>query len=93
VVDYFRAELATAAIAMATANHPLASVCVFYFDRGSNRTSYDFARVLGVIALTQSPGRTGICSDNAGAASRLVTCESDPEYGNVRYCALHRAVL
>ena len=42
---------------------------IAHSDRGSNYTSRDYAELLDELGLSQSPGRTGICYDNAAAES------------------------
>lgn len=77
MADHFRADLVTAAIRMAAANHPLAPECIFHSDRGSNYTSRAYGDVLGELNLRQSLGRTGICFDNAAAESFFATLKKE----------------
>ena len=77
MADHFRADLVTAAIRMAAANHPLTPECIFHSDRGSNYTSRAYGDVLRELNLRQSLGRTGICFDNAAAESFFATLKKE----------------
>jgi len=59
--DNYKTPIIEMAIEMAARNHALAENAIFHSDRGSNYTSRQFARTLGIYNLRHSVGRTGIC--------------------------------
>jgi transposase InsO family protein len=67
--DHYRTPLICSALDMAAGNVDLVDGCVFHSDRGSNYTSYEFAKKLDGMNMRQSVGRTGVCWDNAMAES------------------------
>ncbi len=67
--DNYQTPLISAALRDATAKHELQPQAIFHSDRGSNYTSYEFAKTIADLDLRQSMGRTGICYDNAMAES------------------------
>lgn len=69
MADHYKTPLIESALDMAANNIELASGCVFHSDRGSNYTSYDFAKKIEGLDMCQSVGRTGACWDNAMAES------------------------
>lgn len=69
MAEHFRAALPAAALDMAAARADIAAEAIFHSDRGSNYTSYDFAKKLRQLGMRQSVGRTGVCWDNAMAES------------------------
>lgn len=83
MADHYRTELITAAIEMASANHPLEPKAVFHSDRGSNYTSRDYAATLARLNLRPSLGRTGICYDNAASESFFATLKKERVYRTV----------
>ena len=50
---------------------------IFYTDRGSNYTSYEFGKVLAGLDLRRSMGRTGVCYDNAMAESFFAALKNE----------------
>jgi putative transposase len=69
MADHYKTSLIEAAIDMAATNVRIALDAIFHSDRGSNYTSYDFAKKLKELGIRQSVGRTGVCYDNAMAES------------------------
>jgi transposase InsO family protein len=69
MANHFRSPLIAAAIDMAATRIDLADQAIFHSDRGSNYTSYNFAKKLKSVDMLQSVGRTGVCWDNAMAES------------------------
>ncbi|WP_433662322.1 IS3 family transposase [Nocardia sp. CA-128927] len=69
MADHFRTSLICSALDMAASNIELIDECVIHSDRGSNYTSYEFAKKLADLGFRQSVGRTGVCWDNAMAES------------------------
>jgi transposase InsO family protein len=69
MADHYRTSLIEAAIDSADGSINIQSGCIFHSDRGSNYTSYDFAKKLNGMGMRQSVGRTGVCWDNAMAES------------------------
>lgn len=69
VEDKYNAGLVCAAMTMAAGRIQLPQGAIFHSDRGSQYTSYDFARLLREEGVRQSVGRTGICFDNSMAES------------------------
>jgi putative transposase len=69
MADHYKTSLITAAIDSAAGAIDLQPGCIFHSDRGSNYTSYDFAKKLANLDMRQSVGRTGVCWDNAMAES------------------------
>lgn len=66
--DHMRAELCTAALAMARDHGYLPDDgAVFHSDRGSQYTSVEFQKWCGGNGITQSMGEVGVCWDNAVA--------------------------
>jgi transposase InsO family protein len=69
IADHYKTPLIVSALDMAVNNIEIADGCIFHSDRGSNYTSYDFAKKLLSRDMRQSVGRTGVCWDNAMAES------------------------
>jgi putative transposase len=69
MADHYKTPLIVSALDMAANNIEIADGCIFHSDRGSNYTSYDFAKKLTSMDMRQSVGRTGVCWDNAMAES------------------------
>lgn len=69
MADHYKTSLIEAAIDSAAGTIALQPGCIFHSDRGSNYTSYDFAKKLKGMDMRQSVGRTGVCWDNAMAES------------------------
>lgn len=69
MADHFKTTIICSALDMAANNIDLAEDCIVHSDRGSNYTSYDFAKHLKCMGFRQSVGRTGVCWDNAMAES------------------------
>jgi transposase InsO family protein len=67
--DNYKTPLIEAAIRMAARNHDLAPGAIFHSDRGSNYMSDQYRKILELLDIRQSVGRTGICYDNAMAES------------------------
>lgn len=67
--DHYKTSLIEAALDSAAGAIDLQPGCIFHSDRGSNYTSYDFAKKLAGLGMRQSVGRTGVCWDNAMAES------------------------
>lgn len=67
--DHYRTPLIEAAIDAAVGTISVQPEAVFHSDRGSNYTSYDYAKKLESLNIRQSVGATGICWDNAMAES------------------------
>src|SRR6202451_2152155 len=81
--DNYKTPLITSAVKMAARNVNLPEGAIFHSDRGSNYTSAEYAGVLEGLGIRQSVGRTGICYDNALAAS---------VNGSVKVELVHRTV-
>jgi transposase InsO family protein len=75
--DNYKTPLISAAIIMATRNHPITPEAIFHSDRGSNYTSAEFAATLAELGIRQSVGRTGICYDNSMAESFFGTLKNE----------------
>jgi putative transposase len=69
MADHYKTPLICSALDMAANSIELADECIFHSDRGSNYTSYEFAKELKGRGFRQSVGRTGVCWDNAMAES------------------------
>jgi putative transposase len=69
MADHYKTSLIEAALDSAAGAIDLRPGCSFHSDRGSNYTSYDFAKKLANLDMRQSVGRTGVCWDNAMAES------------------------
>jgi putative transposase len=69
MADHYKTSLVQAAIDSAAGTIDIQPGCIFHSDRGSNYTSYEFAKKLVNIDMRQSVGRTGVCWDNAMAES------------------------
>jgi putative transposase len=69
MADHYKTPLIVSALDMAANNVELTDGCIFHSDRGSNYTSYDFAKKITELDMRQSVGRTGVCWDNAMAES------------------------
>jgi putative transposase len=69
MADHYKTSLICSALDMAADTIALEPGCVFHSDRGSNYTSYEYAKKLKAMDLRQSVGRTGVCWDNAMAES------------------------
>ena len=69
MADHYKTPLIVSALDMAAGTIELADECIFHSDRGSNYTSYEFAKKLDSMGMRQSVGRTGVCWDNAMAES------------------------
>jgi transposase InsO family protein len=69
MADHYKTSLIEAAVDSAAGTIKLQPGCIFHSDRGSNYTSYDFAKKLTGLDMRQSVGRTGVCWDNAMAES------------------------
>jgi transposase InsO family protein len=77
MADNYKTPLIQAAIGMAARNHRIAEDAIFHSDRGSNYTSAQFANTLKKLKVRQSVGRTGICYDNAMAASFFAALKNE----------------
>ena len=69
MADHYKTPLIASALTMAANNIDIADGCIFHSDRGSNYTSYDFAKKIKSMDMRQSVGRTGVCWDNSMAES------------------------
>lgn len=69
MADHYKTSLIQAAIDSAAGAIEIQPGCIFHSDRGSNYTSYEFAKKLVDMDMRQSVGRTGVCWDNAMAES------------------------
>jgi putative transposase len=69
MADHYKTSLIQAAIDSAAGTIDIQPGCIFHSDRGSNYTSYEFAKKLLDMEMRQSVGRTGVCWDNAMAES------------------------
>jgi putative transposase len=69
MADHYKTSLIQAAIDSAAGTIEIQPGCIFHSDRGSNYTSYEFAKKLVDMDMRQSVGRTGVCWDNAMAES------------------------
>jgi putative transposase len=69
MADHYKTSLIQAAIDSAAGTIDIQPGCIFHSDRGSNYTSYEFAKKLVDMDMRQSVGRTGVCWDNAMAES------------------------
>ncbi|MPY81548.1 MAG: IS3 family transposase, partial [Actinophytocola sp.] len=69
MADHYQTSLIQAAIDSAAGTIHIGPGCIFHSDRGSNYTSYEFAKKLTTMGVRQSVGRTGVCWDNAMAES------------------------
>jgi transposase InsO family protein len=69
MADHYKTSLIEAAIDSAAGCIGIRPGCIFHSDRGSNYTSYDFAKKLTSMGMRQSVGRTGVCWGNAMAES------------------------
>jgi putative transposase len=69
LADHYKTSLITAALDSAAGHIDIQPECIFHSDRGSNYTSYDFAKKLADMRMRQSVGGTGVCWDNAMAES------------------------
>jgi putative transposase len=69
MADHYKTSLIQAAIDSAAGTIDIQPGCIFHSDRGSNYTSYEFAKKLDSMGMRQSVGRTGVCWDNAMAES------------------------
>jgi transposase InsO family protein len=69
MADHYKTSLIQAAIDSAAGAIDIQPGCIFHSDRGSNYTSYEFAKKLVDMGMRQSVGRTGVCWDNAMAES------------------------
>lgn len=67
--DNYKTPLISAALRNAATSQKLQPGAIFHSDRGSNYTSYEFAKTVAELNMRQSMGRTGICYDNAMAES------------------------
>jgi len=77
MADHYKTPLIVSALDMAANNVELAAGCIFHSDRGSNYTSYDFAKKIQDMDMRQSVGRTGICWDNAMAESFFAALKNE----------------
>jgi putative transposase len=73
----YKTPLISAALCNAARNASLDIDTIFHSDRGSNYTSYEFARTIRALGLRQSVGRTGICYDNAMAESFFAALKNE----------------
>ena len=69
MANHYKTSLIEAALDSAAGAIDIQPGCIFHSDRGSNYTSYDFAKKLVAMDMRQSVGRTGVCWDNAMAES------------------------
>ncbi|MFD6094895.1 IS3 family transposase [Nocardiopsis flavescens] len=67
--DHYRTPLIIQALKNAQRNGKVAQGAIFYSDRGSNYTSFEFGQFLAGHGFRRSVGRTGICYNNALAES------------------------
>lgn len=77
MADHDKTTLIASALDMAATHIDIADGCVFHSDRGSNYTSYEFAKKLENRNMVQSVGRTGVCWDNAMAESFFGTLKNE----------------
>lgn len=75
--DDYKTPLIQMALHRAARNKTLDPDAIFHSDRGSNYTSFDYARTVGELGLRQSVGRTGICYDNAMAESFFAALKNE----------------
>jgi putative transposase len=61
MADHYKTSLICSALDSAGGTIDLRPGCIFHSDRGSNYTSYDFAKKIKNMNMRQSVGRTGIC--------------------------------
>jgi transposase InsO family protein len=81
MADHMRAVLVGSALdeAVGTRGGDVAGV-VSHSDRGAQYTSGEFAELCDRHGVVQSVGRTGVCWDNAPAASFLATLKKELVY-------------
>jgi transposase InsO family protein len=72
-----KTPLIQTALNNAAENAKLDADAIFHSDRGSNYTSYEFAKTVHDLGLRQSVGRTGICYDNAMAESFFAALKNE----------------
>lgn len=77
MADHYKTPLIVSALDMAANNINLTDGCIFHSDRGSNYTSYEFAKKIADMKMRQSVGRTGICWDNAMAESFFAALKNE----------------
>jgi transposase InsO family protein len=77
MADHYKTSLICSALDSAGGTIDLRSGCIFHSDRGSNYTSYDFAKKIKNMNMRQSVGRTGICWDNAMAESFFAALKNE----------------
>jgi len=77
MAEHMRTTLITDALAMAAGTGRLRPGCVFHSDRGAQYTSTEFAGALAAHRMVGSMGRTGICWDNAAAASFFASLKKE----------------
>lgn len=75
--DNYKTPLIQAALRDAADRNQLEPGAIFHSDRGSNYTSYEFARTVTELGLRHSVGRTGICYDNAMAESFFAALKNE----------------
>jgi putative transposase len=78
LADHYKTSLITAALDSAAGRIDIQPECIFHSDRGSNYTSYDFAKKLADMRMQQSVGRTGVCWDNATASTPATAPPREP---------------
>lgn len=79
--DNYKTPLISAALRNAATSQKLQPGAIFHSDRGSNYTSYEFAKTVADLNMRQSMGRTGICYDNAMAESFFAAYKNDRAAG------------
>jgi putative transposase len=77
IADHYKTSLIVTALDSAAGTINLQRGCIFHSDRGSNYTSYDFAKKIKGMKMRQSIGRTGICWDNAMAESFFAALKNE----------------
>jgi putative transposase len=82
--DHLRAELAIAALSMATQRQRPAPGLIHHSDRGSQYAAADYRKALNEAGLVQSMSRKGNCWDNAPMESYFGTMKTELVY-QVRY--------
>ncbi|MCO5308893.1 MAG: IS3 family transposase [Austwickia sp.] len=77
IADHMRTELVTEALRMALAQRNPPHGVVFHSDRGCQYTSKEFAQFCTENNIRRSPGRTGVCFDNAVSESLFATYKKE----------------